>query len=364
MDKSNYKPFNKKKNYNNRQPSSLNKTIQINHYHSNNSGFQDYSKLQDDLKKANDLITKYSLDKPISKTTDDRYTPMAYNRCTSSFERDRKCDQEDEDDRYDLSPEILEKLQSLEKDNERLVRINNSLKMSPDISINTDNLYKPEPEIRKFTNKPNISRSSDLLNSNMNITKEESIKDDDDDDKLPNLIYTSSPNVLHIISRINFNDVSDVPKVETPKVETPKVEISKVEISKVEPILEEIIFTEEIKTILDLINLSKKYNTTEYPLDPTKKYSIDLHKLHAIVPYLKELDEMIGMENVKSGLVIQLMYFLQGFEYKHMLHTIIEGPPGVGKTCLGRILGKIYLELKCINTYKIEYTLSDDYKTM
>lgn len=114
-------------------------------------------------------------------------------------------------------------------------------------------------------------------------------------------------------------------------------------INKIEKEYEEIIITEEIKNITDLILLSKKYTINE-----NKEYSVDLKKLIKIIPYLEELNNMIGMEDIKKSLADQLMYFLQGFEYKHALHTIIEGPPGVGKTCLGKILGNIYLNLECI----------------
>jgi SpoVK/Ycf46/Vps4 family AAA+-type ATPase len=109
-------------------------------------------------------------------------------------------------------------------------------------------------------------------------------------------------------------------------------------------LFEEVLISEPIGHITDLINISEKNI-----IKPNVKYSIDLLKLKNIVPHLKELTEMIGMEDIKKSLTYQLMYFLQGFEFKHMLHTIIEGPPGVGKTCLGKILGKIYLDLECIN---------------
>jgi len=116
-----------------------------------------------------------------------------------------------------------------------------------------------------------------------------------------------------------------------------------------EKIFEEILITTEIKHITDLISLSNKY-----VIDENKEYSIDLKKLKKIIPYLEELNNMIGMEDIKKSLVEQLMYFLQGFEYKHALHTVIEGPPGVGKTCLGKILGNIYLNLDCIKNEEPE----------
>jgi len=110
--------------------------------------------------------------------------------------------------------------------------------------------------------------------------------------------------------------------------------------------VEEIIIDDEIKNISDLIKLANKYPI----IDSTKKYSINIIKLHKIIPHLKELDAMIGMNDVKTGLITQILYFLQGFPCTHMLHTVIEGPPGVGKSCLGKILSKIYVDLECIKT--------------
>ena len=117
----------------------------------------------------------------------------------------------------------------------------------------------------------------------------------------------------------------------------------------------EITFTDKIVDVKDIIKLSKKY-----AVDKTKDYSIDLHKLNNIVPHLEELDSMIGINDIKSNIVSQLMYFLQGFPYTHMLHTVIEGPPGVGKTCLGKILGNIYLDMKCINACKVIVDVEED----
>lgn len=144
-------------------------------------------------------------------------------------------------------------------------------------------------------------------------------------------------------SPVNFNGevihiIHPVEKKEEPPI------IKPVESPKKEEEFEEVIISNEIKHITDLIDLSNKNI-----IKPNVKYSIDLPKLKKIVPHLEELNNMIGMDDIKKSLTNQLMYFLQGFEFKHMLHTIIEGPPGVGKTCLGKLLGQIYLELGCIN---------------
>jgi Holliday junction resolvasome RuvABC ATP-dependent DNA helicase subunit len=55
---------------------------------------------------------------------------------------------------------------------------------------------------------------------------------------------------------------------------------------------------------------------------------------------------MIGMKKVKDNIVDQIVYFLSGIEENsNMLHTVITGSPGVGKTALGRIIGEIYYHM-------------------
>jgi len=114
------------------------------------------------------------------------------------------------------------------------------------------------------------------------------------------------------------------------------------------PQKEEIIhFNIEIKSIDDLIFLGEQY-------DKDKKYNIDIKKLNILLPTLKKLQRVIGMDNVKKSIVNQIIYFIQNFQDKNsdMLHTVIQGPPGVGKTMLGQIIGEIYYYLDIIEKDK------------
>ena len=86
-------------------------------------------------------------------------------------------------------------------------------------------------------------------------------------------------------------------------------------------------------------------------------YAIDLKKLNNLIEPLEKLDNAIGMEKIKKTIVDQIIYILQKFDKEEeMLHTVIEGPPGVGKTMLGKILGEIYYNLGIIKKKKIEKT--------
>jgi hypothetical protein len=114
---------------------------------------------------------------------------------------------------------------------------------------------------------------------------------------------------------------------------------------------------DEVCGIKDLIRLGEEYS-------PEKQIqtNLDLWRLNKCVPALKELDAMIGMDTVKDSIFYQIVFHLQKLdnENKDMHHTVIKGPPGVGKTQLTHIIAKIYKALGFLKTDKVISVKRDD----
>ena len=101
-----------------------------------------------------------------------------------------------------------------------------------------------------------------------------------------------------------------------------------------------------IVTIKDLIKLSEYYHCRM-----RKNYNgIDLKILLNITPFILELDGMIGLSNIKEEIVNMIIYLLlmknsdKGLN-SDMLHAVVTGSPGCGKTTFIEIIAKIYTKL-------------------
>jgi hypothetical protein len=93
-----------------------------------------------------------------------------------------------------------------------------------------------------------------------------------------------------------------------------------------------------------------------------KKYSINLETLHNLIKPLTKLKKLIGLTSIKESITDMILYYLQNFEKqnKNMLHTVIEGPPGVGKTEVGKILAEIYAALGILPSAKFKLVRRTD----
>ena len=99
-----------------------------------------------------------------------------------------------------------------------------------------------------------------------------------------------------------------------------------------------------LNSISDLISIAEN-NSVEF----NHEYNIPLKKIHEISPYLKNLNNFVGIKELKNQILDQILYFLQDFQGvdsdSEYLHTILAGPPGTGKTEIAQLIGNIYSHL-------------------
>ena len=119
------------------------------------------------------------------------------------------------------------------------------------------------------------------------------------------------------------------------------------------------IIDEEIDTLDDLINLSRD---TEKYIDPNIRYNIDMSIIKELREPLENFNNLIGLDGVKKQVLLQLLFYLQKLDTKNkdMLHTVIEGSPGVGKTELAKLLANIYNKMGILSKNQLKIVKRHD----
>ena len=112
-----------------------------------------------------------------------------------------------------------------------------------------------------------------------------------------------------------------------------------------------VIINSEVNNIFDLLSL-----IDNYPLDKSIEYNINMESLHKIKKPLIELNNMIGMKNLKENIVDQIIFYIQNLHTlksdihgNDFMHTVIYGPPGTGKTEIAKIIGSIFSKMGILN---------------
>ena len=102
----------------------------------------------------------------------------------------------------------------------------------------------------------------------------------------------------------------------------------------------------QINSLDDLIVLAKKVDV-DYKLTPDIEYNIDLLMIKNLLPEMNCLNEMIGQSGLKTQVAHLILFFSLHLDVKNddLLHTVIDGSPGTGKTEFAQKIAKIYLKL-------------------
>lgn len=196
--------------------------------------------------------------------------------------------------------------------------------------------------------------------------KEEDKNNDPTKEVIDDLIKRIEKNFTHqMIDNQNFNGFSPIDKILIPTtVNDPNIyseegnEIFKRIISRERkkplappssPERKLVEINVEINNIDDLLKL-----INENALDIHLEYNINMKALHKIKEPLEELNKMIGMKDLKTNIVDQILYFIQDLHKSKngggdFMHTVIYGPPGTGKTEIAKLMGKIYSKIGILN---------------
>lgn len=113
-------------------------------------------------------------------------------------------------------------------------------------------------------------------------------------------------------------------------------------------------FNQKVVTLADLIEVGMNYTGN----------AINWTTLWKLIPYLEELNEIVGMEELKKSVVKIIKHYIKGIGSSpegELMHTVLYGPPGVGKTTVAHILAKIYCNMGLLTTSRVTVADRSDF---
>jgi len=115
-----------------------------------------------------------------------------------------------------------------------------------------------------------------------------------------------------------------------------------------------------IKELNDLLLLGEFYK--KGIVSKKKQHNIPFFRIHQIIDPIQRLNRMVGLKDLKKQLLNLIVFYLQNLDKgnKDMLHTVVYGGPGVGKTKFIGILAEIYANLGVLPESKVTFAKRAD----
>jgi SpoVK/Ycf46/Vps4 family AAA+-type ATPase len=102
------------------------------------------------------------------------------------------------------------------------------------------------------------------------------------------------------------------------------------------------------------------YDLREKQQESSIPYNSDLERLSYCIEPLKKLNDLVGMDDLKKDIINQILFYVQDLNTNEMMHTCLTGPPGVGKTTVGKILSELYCSLGFLESDNFKVVTSGD----
>ena len=115
-----------------------------------------------------------------------------------------------------------------------------------------------------------------------------------------------------------------------------------------------------ISSLDDILSLCDFYYSDNCNKNNTS--NINFNMITRIAPHVYELNRMIGMEQVKKQILSLILFFMQSLDdyNQDMLHSVIYGNPGVGKTRLINLISYLFATLGITETAKVTFVKRAD----
>lgn len=196
-------------------------------------------------------------------------------------------------------------------------------------------------------NKIDMSNNSNNIN-NINNTN----------NNLKELIKSLDENTRNTPNRLNIHTFIKSIDKHVPEIAYTLEPIKRKHFNSPRIIKEKVNIDVDITNIQDLINIIDKY-----PIIDNVEYNFNMTNLHKIKGQLQQLNDMIGMRDLKNNIIDQIIYYLQDFHKigeGDFMHTVIYGPPGTGKTEVAKIIGAIFSNLGILSNNKFKKVTRSD----